>query len=147
MNIKREDLVNLLIEMRPSLPDQRAVKYIAMYPVWKPGIEITQADIDAGKNRYQHGGRLYKAIQPHVTQTGWEPGIETASLWVVIDVVHAGTPEDPIPAAAGMEYTKGLYYSEGNAIYLMNREGMSEGETIILNYLPSELVGQYFVEV
>ena len=43
-----------------------------------------------------------------------------------------------------MEYTKGKYYSEDGTIYLMNREGMADGETIVLHFLPSQLVGQYF---
>lgn len=147
MNIKREDLVELLVEARPNLPDQQALKFIGMYPIWKPGIEITQSMIDAGKNRYQHMDKLHKCIQPHTTQLGWEPGIETASLWVVIDVVHAGTLDDPIPAAAGMEYEYGKYYIEADTIYICQRTGEAEGGKITLNYLPSELVGQYFAEV
>lgn len=57
---------------------------------------------------------------------------------------HAGTIEDPIPASRGMEYVKGLYYIENNVIYLMNRQGMQDGESVVLQYMPSELVGQYF---
>ena len=30
------------------------------------------------------------------------------------------------------------------ALYLMNRQGMAEGESIVLHYTPSQLVGQYF---
>ena len=66
---------------------------------------------------------------------------------MLIDVTHAGTIDDPIPAAAGMEYTKGLYYIEGETVYLMSREGMEDGESITLAYLPSQLVGQYFTVV
>ena len=43
-----------------------------------------------------------------------------------------------------MEYVKGLYYIENNVIYLMNRQGMQDGESVVLQYMPSELVGQYF---
>ena len=43
-----------------------------------------------------------------------------------------------------MEYIKGKYYAENESIYLMNRQGMAEGESITLYYLPSQLVGQYF---
>lgn len=69
---------------------------------------------------------------------------KTPALWAVIDVTHAGTIEDPIPASRGMEYVKGLYYIENNVIYLMNRQGMQDGESVVLQYMPSELVGQYF---
>ena len=62
---------------------------------------------------------------------------------------HAGTLEDPIPVpetvqTAGMEYEKGKYYSEAGTIYLMDRQGMEEGEKVTLYFAPSALVGQYF---
>lgn len=139
----KAELVNLLVEVRPQLNDQLALKYSAMYPLWVPGIEITQDDIDSRRDRYQYGDRLYKVVQAHTTQSDWTPDI-TPALWTVIDITHAGTIEDPIPAVAGMEYTKGMYYSEDRTIYLMNRQGMEDGEKITLYYLPSQLVGQYF---
>ena len=43
-----------------------------------------------------------------------------------------------------MEYIKGKYYIDGDTIYLMNREGMEDGEGVTLQYLPSELIGHYF---
>ena len=120
-----------------TFTDENAVKVIDLYPVWMVGIAV------AKDSRYQFNGKLYKCGQAHTTQADWTPDI-TPSLWTVIDVTHAGTIDDPIPASAGMEYTKGLYYIEDGVIYLMNRQGMAEGETITLHYLPSQLVGQYF---
>lgn len=72
------------------------------------------------------------------------PGEGTESLYTCIDEAHAGTLEDPIPAAANMEYIKGRYYIEDGQIYLMNRAGMEDGEGIVLQHLPSALVGHYF---
>lgn len=120
-----------------TFTDENAVKVIDLYPVWMVGIAV------AKDSRYQFNGKLYKCGQAHTTQADWTPDI-TPSLWTVIDVTHAGTIDDPIPASAGMEYTKGLYYIEDGVIYLMNRQGMAEGGTITLHYLPSQLVGQYF---
>lgn len=56
--------------------------------------------------------------------------------------------EDPIPAARGMEYQYGLYYldPEDSHTYRCARTGEAEGGTVILQYLPHELVGQYFEE-
>lgn len=140
MDIKRQDLVNLLVDIRPELNDQLALKYSAMYPVWATGIAV-----EVGQ-RYQYGDRLYKVGQAHTTQADWTPDI-TPALWTVIDVEHTGTLVDPIPAVAGMEYIKGKYYIEDNKKYLMNRAGMEIGEGVILQYLPSQLVGLYFEEV
>ena len=46
-----------------------------------------------------------------------------------------------------MEYIKGKYYAENESIYLMNRQGMAEGESVTLYYLPSQLVGIYFEKI
>ena len=137
MAIKRQDLVNLLVDVRPELNDQLALKYSAMYPVWATGIAV-----EVGQ-RYQYGDRLYKVVQAHTTQADWTPDI-TPSLWTVIDVTHAGTIEDPIPAVAGMEYEYGKYYVEGETVYICQRTGEAVGGKITLYYLPSQLVGQYF---
>lgn len=133
----KAELIELLIEARQTITDAKALKFSAMYPVWATGIAV-----EVGQ-RYQYGDRLYKVGQAHTTQADWTPDA-TPALWTVIDVEHAGTIDDPIPAVAGMEYTKGLHYSENNVVYLMNRVGMADGEKITLYYLPSQLVGQYF---
>ena len=133
----KAELVNLLVEVRPQLNDQLALKYSAMYPVWAAGIAV-----EVGQ-RYQYGDRLYKVGQAHTTQADWTPDI-TPALWTVIDVVHAGTIEDPIPAVAGMEYEYGKYYIEGETVYICQRTGEAAGGRITLYYLPSQLVGQYF---
>lgn len=145
--ITKREYKELLAEARITLDDQKALKYKSMYPTWKPGVEITQDMIDSGKNRYQYDGKLYKAVTPHTTQETWEPGIDTLSLWVVIDVVHAGTADDPIPAVAGMEYEYGKYYLDGDTVYLCQRDGEPAGGKITLAYLPHDLVGQYFEAV
>ena len=70
-------------------------------------------------------------------------------LWAVVDITHAGTAEDPIPAARGMEYEYGKIYldPEDGKRYLCKRTGEAEGGKITLHYLPHELIGQYFEEV
>lgn len=133
----KAELVELLVDIRPELNDQLALKYSAMYPVWATGIAV-----EVGQ-RYQYGDRLYKVGQAHTTQADWTPDA-TPALWTVIDVTHAGTIDDPIPAVAGMEYEYGKYYIEGETIYICQRTGEAAGGKITLYYLPSQLVGQYF---
>ena len=55
-----------------------------------------------------------------------------------------GTIDEPIPAARGMEYEYGKYYldPEDEKTYLCKR--LNETGTIVLHYLPHELIGQYF---
>lgn len=135
--MKHTDLVAFMRAARLTVDDETALTGKELYPVWSENISVSVND------RYQYNNKLYKCVQAHTTQADWTPDV-TPALWSVIDVTHAGTIEDPIPASRGMEYIKGLYYIENNVIYLMNRQGMQDGESIVLQYMPSELVGQYF---
>lgn len=128
-----------------SLPDEQAVTVKAIYPAYDPNgvqypvdFKVLQDDV------------LYKCLQEHTSQESWAPGI-APSIWVAVDTgEHAGTQEDPIPVpdtvtTAGMEYECGKYYSEGEKTYLMDRQGMDEGDKVTLYFPPSALIGQYFV--
>lgn len=135
--MKHTDLVAFMRAARLTVDDETALTGKELYPVWAENISVSVND------RYQYNDKLYKCVQAHTTQADWTPDV-TPALWTVIDVTHAGTIEDPIPASRGMEYVKGLYYIENNVIYLMNRQGMQDGESVVLQYMPSELVGHYF---
>ena len=45
-----------------------------------------------------------------------------------------------------MDYIAGKFYldPDDGKIYRCTREGMADGETVNLQFLPHELVGQYF---
>ena len=126
------------------LTDEQADKAPRLYPTWVAGMAVK-----AGDRLYYPGtNRLYKVGSDHTTQSDWTPDAVPA-LYTVIDVAHAGTQDDPIPAARGMEYVYGLYYTDGEdgKLYLCQRTGEAAGGTVVLQYMPHELVGQYFVEV
>ena len=79
-------------------------------------------------------------------QVGWKhPSVP--ALWVVINTSSPGTIDDPFPAVRGMKYTYGLYYldPDDGKTYLCKRG--SETGTIVLQYLPHELIGHYFKAV
>ena len=92
-----------IVKASASLTDADAVKAMELYDRWAAGMAVEVND------RLVYADRLYRVTQAHTTQEGWEPDKVTA-LFTVIDETHAGTQEDPIPAAKGMEYTYGLYY-------------------------------------
>ena len=129
-----------------SLPDEEAADAPSLFQPWAVGQEVEPGD----RRYYAPTGKLYKVRegQGHVTQADWTPD-KTPALWVVVDAAHAGTAEDPIPAARGMEYTYGLCYLDGEdgRVYRCERTDEAEGGKIVLHYLPHELVGQYFSEV
>ena len=133
-----------------SLSDGEAAKSPELFPRWadhigevvKPGDRRSDTDVDGVL-------RVYKVREGkgHTTQESWPPHL-TPAMWVVVDVTHAGTQDDPIPASRGMEYEYGKYYldSEDGKTYKCERIGEAAGGKIVLQYLPHELVGQYFTE-
>lgn len=127
-----------------TLDDNEALKAKAIYSTWE---ELVSRGFTADKAGYKftYGNALYKTVQNYQTfQAEWVPGEGTESIFTRIDEVHSGMIEDPIPAARNMEYIKGIYYLDGGKIYLMNRAGMEVGEGVTLQFMPSELIGQYF---
>jgi hypothetical protein len=144
-------------ELRPvieqasaSLSDGEAAKSPELFPRWADHIGETvkpgdrRSDMD--ESGVLHVYRVNKG-QGHTTQENWPPH-STPAMWTIINVDHAGTQDDPIPASRGMEYTYGLYYKdpEDTKLYLCERIGEQSGNKITLQYLPHELVGQYFKE-
>lgn len=134
------------LELRPvieaaatSLPDDEAATAVELFPAWAYPVSYVVG------NRVSDGGKLYKCQQAHTSQEDWKPSA-TPALWVVVDVTHAGTQDDPIPASRGMEYEYGKYYldSEDGKTYKCERTGEAAGGKIVLQYLPHELVGNYF---
>ena len=134
-----------------SLSDGEAAKSPELFPRWADHIGETvkpgdrRSDMD--ESGVLHVYRVNKG-QGHTTQENWPPH-STPAMWTIINVDHAGTQDDPIPAARGMEYTYGLYYKdpEDTKLYLCERIGEAAGGKIVLQYLPHELAGQYFTEV
>ena len=128
------------------LTDEQAAKAPRLYRTWAAGLAVKAGD----RLYYPATDRLYKVRdgKGHTTQATWTPDA-TPALYTVIDVSHAGTKDNPIPAERGMEYVYGLYYRDGEdgKLYLCQRTGEAAGGTVVLQYMPHELVGHYFVEV
>lgn len=134
-----------------SFTDAEAAKSPELVARWadhigetvKPGDRRSDTD----ESGVLHVYRVNKG-QGHTTQENWPPH-STPAMWTIINVDHAGTQDDPIPAARGMEYEYGLYYKdpEDTKLYLCERMGEAAGGKIVLQYLPHELVGQYFTAV
>lgn len=125
-----------------SLSDGEAASVPELITAWAYPVDYAEGD------RRSYGGKVYKCRQAHTSQADWTPD-KTPALWAVIDAEHAGTQDDPIPAARGMEYEYGKYYLDGEdgKTYKCERIGEAAGGKIVLQYLPHELVGQYFTEV
>ena len=129
-----------------KVDDNTALEAPQLSKIWKKGEYVNPGD----RRYYAPTRKLYKVRdgQGHTTQTDWTPDI-TPALWAVVSKGQTGAIDDPIDATRGMEYIYGLYYKdpENGKTYLCERTGEPSGGTVVLQYLPHELVGHYFVEV
>lgn len=139
-------VLSLARKQAQELPDAQALEVPILYPYWAPGIKYGgEGEIKIVRRPLESRDQLYRCETSHTSQDGWEPE-NVPAVWTAINQTNAGTPEDPIPAARGMEYTYGKYYEdpEDGKIYLCKRTGEADGGTVALQFLPHELVGHYF---
>lgn len=133
--LTEQEVTAMLIRQQVNaleVDDQTALRMVEFYPEWVAGQAYT-----AGY-KVQHGGKLWRCLQSHTAQAGWEPSTDTASLWERIDEQHDGTQYDPIPYEGNMALENGMYYIQDGVTYLCNR---STGQPV---YNPlAELVGLY----
>ena len=117
-----------------TVDDNTALRMLEFYPEWASGTDCT-----AGY-KVQRGGKLWRCIQAHTSQIGWEPE-NAASLWTEICESHAGTLDDPIPYSGNMALESGKYYMQDGKVYCCIRDTGNP----VYNAL-SELVGLYVEE-
>ena len=115
-----------------DVDDNTALRMTEFYPSWDAGVDYT-----AG-HKIQHGGKLWRCLQAHTSQKGWEPSTATAALWEQICETHSGTPDDPIPYDGNMALEAGKYYMQDGAVYLCTRDTVNP----VYNPL-ADLVGIY----
>lgn len=138
-NKKLEEIQLQITLDHASDSDAYTMRYL--YDEWKSNIKYKIGD------RRLYKDILYKCKQNHTSQEQHTPDLIPA-IWDIINGdTEKGTKDNPIPVpdvVSSMVYVKGKYYIESGKIYLMNREGMKDGDEISLNYKPSQLVGHYF---
>lgn len=118
-----------------TVDDNTALRMTEFYPEWESGQSYTVG------YKVQHNGKLWRVLQAHTSQAGWEPE-NAASLWTEICESHAGTLEDPIPYSGNMALESGKYYMQDGKVYRCTRDTGNP----VYNAL-SELVGLYVEEV
>ena len=135
--LTEQEVTAMLIRQQVNtleVDDATALRMVEFYPEWSAGQAYT-----AGYKAHR-GGKLWRCLQAHTAQTGWEPE-NAASLWTEICESHDGTKYDPIPYNGNMALQSGKYYTQNNILYRCNRSTVNP----VYNAL-AELVGLY-VEV
>ena len=129
-----EEVTALLIRQQINslaVDDSIALRMREFYPVWETGQNYPEGF------KVQRGGALYKVLQAHTSQDGWEPE-NALSLWTEICESHAGTLTDPIPYSGNMALEAGKYYSQNGAVYLCTRDTVNPVYSAL-----ADLVGLY----
>ena len=114
-----------------TVDDNTALRMRDFYPEWTPNAAYSVGF------KVQYKGNLWRALQAHTSQVGWEPE-NAPALWEQINETHAGTLDDPIPYNGNMALENGKYYIQDNEIYLCTRDTVNP----VYNSL-AELVGLY----
>ena len=129
-----EEVTALLLKQQVNtleVDDQTAYRMRAFYPAWAAGVSY------AAGYKVQDSGRLWRCLQAHTSQEGWEPE-NVPALWKEICETHDGTKYDPIPYEGSMALENGKYYSQDGVLYLCSRDTVNP----VYNPL-RELVGIY----
>lgn len=79
-----KQFVESLVTMRTGAPDDLALTAPAVYQTWTAGDEY------AADQRVLYNGVLYKVLQTHTAQTGWEP-TAAPSLFAKVLIPDAAT--------------------------------------------------------
>lgn len=78
-----QQALEVLDEVLPLLTDEQAEQVPQAFPEWEAGTAYAVGD------RRRYDGKLYRCVQAHTSQEGWEPD-KTPALWV-------RTSTDPVP--------------------------------------------------
>ena len=122
------------------LTASQALEMQVLFPVWGRDAEFGK-EVDTGFRLRVVDGKsdtLFEVIQKHRLQADWKPGVDTASLYKVVDVDHEGTLDDPIPYTPPMELYKDKYYTQGGVKYRCVRDS---GQPV--SHDLAELIGLY----
>ena len=101
--MKRDEakaVIAAIVAMREIATDEQALTAPALYPKWSGGREYKDGE------RLLHGGVLYKVLQAHTSQAGWEPDV-APSLFAKVLTSDDGTPLEWEPPEATNPYMKG----------------------------------------
>lgn len=117
-----------------DVDDATALRMLTFYPEWAAGVSYTDG------YKVQHSSKLYKALQEHTSQAGWEPE-NAPALWTEICETHDGSEFDPIPYSGNMALEQGKYYAQDGVTYLCTRD------TVNPVYQPLNEMIDIYVEV
>ena len=108
-----------IVQASVSLPDEVALEAVELYPVWEENTAYTADE------RIRYEGILYRCVQAHTSQTGWEPP-NVPALWTVVSLDE--WPEWVQPIGAGTGYALGAKVSHNSKHWINTGKDDNEYE-------------------
>ena len=96
---KARQLRAMIEKASSSLSDEDALEAEELFAVWASGTEYV------AEQRIRYGGKLYRCVQGHTAQEGWEPD-KTPALWTEV-ALPGEIPVWKQPTGAQDAYNKG----------------------------------------
>ena len=129
-----QEIVLEQYNQRTDIPNQEALDRMVVIYDWSKyiGQVLKQGQVCVCNDN------VWRARQEHTVLAVYPPSKDTASLYEVIEIIHTGEKDDPIPYTPPMEIFDGKYYSENGILYLCTRNS----DTALTHEL-SSLVGLY----
>lgn len=100
-----------------GLTNEESLQVIDWFPAWEANVGLKTGE------KISYNGKLYEILQDHTSQDGWEPSINTASLFKEVAINNTfGTKDNPIEYNNNMALESGKYYIQNNIKYLCTRD-------------------------
>lgn len=115
---KARQLRAMIEKASASLTDEDALEAAELFAVWASGTEYV------AEQRIRYGGKLYRCVQGHTSQTGWEPD-KTPALWTEV-ALPGEIPVWKQPTGAQDAYNKGdkVHYPNADGpVYVSTLDG------------------------
>lgn len=103
-----------------SIDDVTAMEHIEAFAAWRPGVSVTAGALrkfGEGEN-----GKLFRCLQSHTTQAGWEPD-HTPALWKPAGDPAEEWPQWSQPVGAGDEYDMGAKVAHNGKHWISDIDG------------------------
>ena len=129
-----EELVVKQWNERTDISNNEALDYMTIVYSWDKYIG---EPLQVGKI-VSWGDKLWRVRQEHTALSIYEPSLDLASLYEVIEKEHSGEFNDPIPYTPPMEIFNGKYYVQNAVKYSCIRDSQ-----IALTHNLVDLIGNY----
>lgn len=105
---KAHELRKNIVKASVSLPDEDAVDAVELFDTWSAGV------VYAAGERIRYAGKLYRVVQAHTSQSGWEPDMTPALFTEVAKPCEIPVWKQPTGAQDAYMAGDKVHYPDAN---------------------------------